>query len=110
MNKILFLASWYPSRVNAFDGDFIERHAKSISLYNKVYVIYVVKDQNIKDGKIAIEKETSGNLVTYKAYYPYSNLNIGWVENFIPIGAGLSFINAFTKQLFMNTVNRILYI
>lgn len=80
MDKVLFLASWYPSRVNPFDGDFIERHAKSISLYNKVFVIYVMKDQNIRDGKIVIEKEVSGNLIAYKAYYPYSNSKIGWIE------------------------------
>jgi glycosyltransferase involved in cell wall biosynthesis len=79
MNKVLFLASWYPSRVNAFDGDFIERHAKSISLYNKVFVIYIVKDQNIRDGKIVIEKDVSGNLIAYKAYYP-SYSKIGWIE------------------------------
>ena len=80
MVKVLFLASWYPGRVDAFNGDFIERHAQSISLHNKVFVIYVVKDPNIGDGKVAIEKEVSENLITYKAYYPHSNSKIGWVE------------------------------
>lgn len=80
MNKVLFLASWYPSRVDPFNGDFIERHAKAVSINNKVFVIYVVKDQNITDGKTVIEKEISGNLITYKAYYPLSKSQIGWVE------------------------------
>jgi glycosyltransferase involved in cell wall biosynthesis len=80
MANILFIASWYPGRVNEFDGDFVERHAKCISLYNKVFVAYVVKDENIKDGKTVVEKEISGNLITYKAYYPYSNSRIGWIE------------------------------
>ncbi len=48
MYNVLFLASWYPSKVDPFDGDFIERHAKSISLTNRVFVIYVVKDPSDK--------------------------------------------------------------
>ena len=80
MTKVLFLASWYPSRVDAFNGDFIERHAKAISLFNKVFVIYVVKDPNLKDGKTEIVKELSGNLISYKAYYPYSSSKVGWLE------------------------------
>ncbi len=80
MAKVLFLASWYPGRVDPFDGDFIERHAKSISLFNQVFVIYVVKDPGIKNGKTEIEKSVAGNLISYKAYYPYSGSKISWVE------------------------------
>ena len=82
MTNVLFLASWYPGRVGAFDGDFIERHAQCISLYNKVFVIYIAKDSAIADDKIAIEKEISSNLITYKAYYPYSKSKIGCIEKF----------------------------
>jgi glycosyltransferase involved in cell wall biosynthesis len=78
--NVLFIASWYPSRVNGFDGDFIERHAKAISLYNNVFVIYVVKDPQITDGEIEIEKQVSGNLITYRGYYPNSGSKAGWIE------------------------------
>jgi len=69
MRKILFLASWYPSRVDPFNGDFIERHAKCISLTNKVYVIYIVKDPSFKNGKWEIDKKVASNLITYTGYY-----------------------------------------
>jgi glycosyltransferase involved in cell wall biosynthesis len=80
MAKVLFLPSWYPSRVDAFDGDFIERHAQSISLYNQVIVIYVKKDPGMTGGKDVIEKESSPNRVTYRAYYPSSQK--GWFSKF----------------------------
>lgn len=80
MNKVLFLASWYPSKVDLFDGDFIERHAKAASLINLVFVVYVVKDTSIKDGKIIVNKEISGNLISYKGYYPYSKSKRKWIE------------------------------
>jgi glycosyltransferase involved in cell wall biosynthesis len=80
MSKVLFLASWYPSKVDLFDGDFIERHAKSASLYNQVFVIYVVKDPTIKDGKITVNKQITGNLISYKCYYPKSKSKLKWIE------------------------------
>jgi glycosyltransferase involved in cell wall biosynthesis len=80
MYNVLFLASWYPSKVDPFDGDFIERHAKSISLTNRVFVIYVVKDPTIKNRETTVDKEILGNLISYKGYYPYSKSKLKWFE------------------------------
>ena len=80
MYKVLFLASWYPSRVDSFDGDFIERHAKAISLFHKVFVVYVVKDSSIKNGKTVVNKEITGNLISFRGYYPYSKFKRGLLE------------------------------
>jgi len=46
MKKILWLASWYPSKVDPFTGDFIERHARAASLETQIHVLFVVKDEN----------------------------------------------------------------
>lgn len=43
---ILWLPSWYPNRLEPYNGDFIQRHAKAASLYNNIHVIYIVKDIN----------------------------------------------------------------
>ncbi len=42
--KILWLCSWYPNRVEPFNGDFIQRHAAAAALYNDIYVIHVAGD------------------------------------------------------------------
>jgi len=39
--KILWLVSWYPNKYDAFDGDFIQRHARAAALYDDVHVIFV---------------------------------------------------------------------
>lgn len=46
---ILFLASWYPSRVSPYNGDFIQRHAHAAALKNQITVLYVVKDNSIEN-------------------------------------------------------------
>lgn len=51
MNKklhILFLSSWYPSRVSPYNGDFIQRHAEAVALKNQVTVIHVISDNELQ--------------------------------------------------------------
>lgn len=41
--KILWLASWYPNKLSPLDGDFIQRHARAVSIYTPLTVIYVTQ-------------------------------------------------------------------
>src|SRR4051812_19461898 len=69
--KILWLAGWYPSKVQALSGDFIERHAQASALYNHICVIHVVKDTTQKSRNVVIEKRIySENLIAFIYYYP----------------------------------------
>ena len=45
---ILVLPSWYPSEVDKFSGDFVQRHIEAISAYRQQYVIFVIKDENAR--------------------------------------------------------------
>lgn len=74
MINVLWLASWYPNRMDAFDGDFIERHAKAVSQYAKISLLLVVKDESLKSNSVEIEKSVDQNLTVYKVYYGRS----GW--------------------------------
>src|ERR1700722_9451922 len=59
MRNILWLTSWFPNRLNPLSGDFIERHAVAASLYNNIFVIHAVKDDENQDpNRIFIEKKT----------------------------------------------------
>lgn len=62
MNKILWLCSWYPHPGDPYEGDFIQRHAKALSVYAPVTVFYVSQEgsnKDINEDKI-IEQETDG--------------------------------------------------
>ena len=39
--KVLWLASWYPNQVSPYEGDFIQRHARAVTAYSKVTVVYL---------------------------------------------------------------------
>jgi glycosyltransferase involved in cell wall biosynthesis len=55
---ILWLPAWYPNKLDAFAGDFLQRHALAVSLKNNLVVIYVIRD---KEGNI-----TSSQKVEYR--------------------------------------------
>ena len=43
MTTALWLASWYPSKIAPFEGDFIQRHARATALVQPVHVVHVCK-------------------------------------------------------------------
>lgn len=71
---ILFLCSWFPSKEFPTNGDFIQRHAESVSLKHNVSVLHIVSSKKIT--KTIIEKNTENNLTTYIGYIKHT-------ENFI---------------------------
>jgi len=67
---ILWLPSWYPSKLKLYDGDFIQRHAQAAALYNNIYVIKLAADEEgiiTQDVKTEINKK--GNLTEHIIYY-----------------------------------------
>jgi glycosyltransferase involved in cell wall biosynthesis len=86
MKSVLFLPSWYPSRLDAFTGDFIQRHAMALSLFMPVHVVFIVKDKNKTLAKsIKIEEKTTGNLTETIIYYASKNYRIGFIERLMSI-------------------------
>jgi len=67
--KILWLASWYPSDLFPFDGDFIQRHARAVSLFCDIEVIYVVKDAEGLYTRDIQETTTHNNRLTERIIY-----------------------------------------
>ena len=63
---ILFLCGWYPSNVLPKNGDFIMRHAKTVSAMHTVSVLHIISKPRISKTEIEVEKDN--NLHTYIAY------------------------------------------
>ncbi|MEP7255115.1 MAG: glycosyltransferase [Ferruginibacter sp.] len=92
MKNVLWLTSWYPNRMDNFDGDFIQRHARAVSGFCKVHVIYVVK---IKDKltQPGVEEKLAGNLTEQIIYYK-------------PIQTGIKLLDKFLSQQKYNNLYR----
>lgn len=66
--KILFVSSWYPSRVNPTLGNFVQKHAEAVAAYAEVCVLHVCFEKRTGPGKTAFvftEEKTIRNLHAY---------------------------------------------
>ena len=66
---ILFIASWYPNRNAPALGNFIQQHARAVSLKHKVSVVYAVSDEKLPEGKSEAIQNQNGNLTELVIYY-----------------------------------------
>lgn len=81
--KILFLASWYPSRLNSVTGIFIKRKAEAVSQLCDVSVIHINNDTNLKLKKYDIQVEKIKNVFTVCILFKSSTVPIlkGFIYN-----------------------------
>jgi len=103
MKSVLFLPSWYPSDLDAFIGDFIQRHALALSLFMPVHVVFIVKEKNKTLAKsVRIEEEIKGNLTETIIYYTSPKYRIGFIERLMAIRK----YNSVYKQFFSKWISQ----
>ncbi len=78
---ILVIPSWYPTRINRFNGDFNQRTVEALSAYKRQVVIYVVGDYSANN--FAIENRQEGEVTTIIGYFPKSKQNVVNVFRYI---------------------------
>ena len=74
MSYILHLCGWYPSRVDQFNGDFVQRHVRAIALTIPSVVLFAIKDDSLSKGALVCDRQHSGNLDEWIYYYPKHKL------------------------------------
>ena len=85
MKNVLFLSSWYPSRVHTTLGNFVRYHALAASKYNKINVLYIVADDKVKDYEIKYfqDEELKTTIVYFKrGFFKYLNYFIAFTKGF----------------------------
>lgn len=85
---ILFLSSWYPSKLFPFAGDFVQRHAIAASKLNKVSVLHAIKDPEQKVSFFISKNRTEGvdEIIVYYKHSPFKFLN--FLRRFIALKKG----------------------
>lgn len=88
---VLFLNSWYPSRISPKNGDFIQRHAETVSIKHKVTSIHVITDSNLKVTSEIIDF-TLNDVRTFTLFHKYGILGAGitsaiimWFSGFLSL-------------------------
>lgn len=77
--NILFISSWFPSRVHSTLGNFVVAHAEAASLFNNVCVLYI-KGDDIR--QIEVEEQMHQNIKIVRVYYPKNQWLTGRLRAF----------------------------
>jgi glycosyltransferase involved in cell wall biosynthesis len=83
--KVLWLCSWYPHSIDPYDGDFIERQAKALSLHIQVDVIHVVQNFNFlkKETRLRVEEKQEGQLHSSVYFLPLPKTTISFFQKLL---------------------------
>ncbi len=77
--NILLLTEWYPNKFDPQLGVFVEKHAKSVSNYCNVNVIYVCADENLENTYETIINDSNG----FQEITIYYKRNLSILKSFI---------------------------
>ncbi len=82
--NILWLASWYPNKLTPFDGDFIQRHARAVSLFTRLTVIHIKKDEYAEiTNDVKIFTSSTGNLTEIIVFYHSADFRLSPINKLL---------------------------
>ncbi len=74
--NILFISRWYPTRYDPMEGLFVQKHARAVSMYNNVSVIFVYEHHEVKKVEVCTSKYHAVNeIIVYFPSYKNKILN-----------------------------------
>ncbi len=77
--RVLWLCSWYPSEVDPFSGDFIQRQAEAVSSYADIHVLHAIGSPVRPRFFLSKENRHQG-LQEWVAYYPTGRSFQRWIS------------------------------
>ena len=70
--KVLFLASWWPSRIYPTHGNFVYKHARTVAKRHRIVVVAVQEDKDLSSGTVEVVKQECDNFSEVIVYYATS--------------------------------------
>ena len=68
--RILFLPSWYPNQKSPYDGNFVQNHARAVSLYHEIVVLFCTSLVQ-QEKKYVLETKVDSNVKEIRVYFKY---------------------------------------
>lgn len=67
--QILFMSSWFPSKIEPTNGNFVQRHAEAVSLLHNVEILHAVGSNTLVERKYSIDDKMINGIRTLVIYY-----------------------------------------
>ncbi len=90
--NILFLCSWYPSKVQLFNGNFVFKHARSLVKKKINLFVLVVCEDLVLRKRFTLEEGSKENVKELVVYYSYPFKFLKQLYKFIAYLKGIKYI------------------
>lgn len=95
--RILFLASWFPSRVHPTHGNFVAKHARVVAKMHKLCVLNIQDDPGLATGKTELCIEQQDGYQLYQLYFGQAANTPGWKRIWLRYKAWKAVTKAYQK-------------
>ncbi len=96
IRKVLWLASWYPNPAEPVLGDFIQRHAKAVSLFVRADVIHVMQGGKDTSCQNIMIESANGQLTETVCNFSFQKCGIAFADK---IRYNLKYLKFYTHVL-----------
>lgn len=108
---IVWLASWYPTRLDPLPGDFIQRHARALSLYKPLHVLHIAKDEaGIITKDVHVDTIVTGNLTETIVYYHPRKTGFKPLDKVLSFRRFMQLGKQHLQQLYVQNPNMLLHV
>lgn len=88
--KILFISSWFPSKIEPTNGNFVQRHAEAVSLLHDVEILHAIGDFNQTETYLFDDQMIHGNRTLVVYYKNSKNPVLNFYRRMISYKKGFS--------------------
>ena len=79
--KVLWLASWYPNQISPYEGDFIQRHARAVTAYSKITVVYLSQSgETLNIDNTQFTEQEKDNVVEKVVFFKFKKTGVKWFD------------------------------
>lgn len=75
---VLFLASWFPTRIHPTHGNFVEKHARTVAATHELVVVTIQADPALPIGRFELEEDHSAPFGVIRVYFGQSAKTPSW--------------------------------
>lgn len=96
--RVLFLASWFPTRVHPTHGNFVEKHARTVATAHELFVLNIQADPQLAHGQFEVDKWQKEEYAGLTVYFGQTETTPSWRRIWLRAKAWRMGLRIYRKQ------------
>ncbi|PHI20946.1 hypothetical protein CEQ90_04455 [Lewinellaceae bacterium SD302] len=102
--RVLFLASWFPTRVHPTHGNFVEKHARTVASAHELFVLNIQADPQLARRQFKVENWQKEDYAGLTVYFGQNEATPSWQRIWLRAKAWRMGLENYRKQFGQPTI------